>query len=355
MAQLHINLSKLKYNALMLQRLLSERGIEMIPVTKGVAGDSVIVSMLHDAGFECVAESRVNLIKQRDDLKYMIIKGAHQDELEEIVDKSKVSIQTELSTIKALNKIAISKGVTHHILLMIDWKDGREGVLTYEVAQMIKEIVPLKGIYLKGVAFNFMCFRPLPPSEDDLPYIHHFIDNIEKRMGYRLNTISGGNSSMLTLAMYSDLGRINQLRIGETWLRGYETSYGMRVSQLYEDAFLLEGRIIEIKPRLNIETHQSYMQALVDIGQLDTHIEGLALTDSKLKIVGSTSDIMLIDIGIADYYQLGDRITFKMSYNAIAHSMHVPQLKKCYHKDEGIEALLKGFYRSKVNNFSKQC
>ena len=42
---------------------------------------------------------------------------------------------------------------------MIDWKDGREGVLTYDVLDYIKEIIHLKNIHFVGLAFNFMCFK----------------------------------------------------------------------------------------------------------------------------------------------------------------------------------------------------
>ncbi len=69
-----------------------------------------------------------------------------------------MSIQTELSTIHQINEVAevLKK---HKILLMVDWKDGREGVLTYDVLDYIKEIIHLKNIHFVGLAFNFMCFK----------------------------------------------------------------------------------------------------------------------------------------------------------------------------------------------------
>lgn len=337
----------------MLQHLLTKRGIQMIPVTKGVAGDAKILEVLQSVGFDSVAESRLSLIDHKSDIHYMMIKGASPNEVTDVVDLTSVSIQTERATIQSLNEGAIEKSVIHPILIMVDWKDGREGALAEEVIEMVQDVQQLDGIRLLGLAFNFMCFRPLPPTHEDIERIHQFIMKVEAESGVQFEIISGGNSSMLSLMMTQDLGRINQLRIGETWLRGYETSYNERVPQLYEDAFLLEGRIIEIKPRYDIESNETYMQALVDIGQLDTNVNGLTVVDDHLKIIGSTSDILLVDLGMTDYYQLGDRIIFQMSYNAIAQSMHMPYLTKHYTHDDGIEALIDGFKSTKIKSFSK--
>ena len=42
---------------------------------------------------------------------------------------------------------------------MVDWKDGREGVLTYDVVRYVQEVLRLSHIQLVGLAFNFMCFK----------------------------------------------------------------------------------------------------------------------------------------------------------------------------------------------------
>ncbi|PNZ11855.1 alanine racemase [Staphylococcus coagulans] len=357
MPQLHVNLSKIKYNAMALQHMLSAQGVRMIPVTKCVGGDIKVREMLRDIGFSTLAESRLSKMthhQKQPTQQDMMIKGALPNEIEDVVLKSQVSIQTEFSTIQALNDMAVQKGVKHAIYLMVDWKDGREGALTYEVVHLVKKIIKLKGIYLKGLAFNFMCFRPIQPTEEDIVYMNYFIESVERDTGVRFNSISGGNSSLLTLAMYTDLGRINELRIGEALFRGYETSYNMRLPYLYDDAILLSGRILEIKPRLDIEKRQAYMQAIVDVGQLDTVIDGIQPIESHLKIVGSSSDALMIDLGHSDYYQIGDEITFQLNYSSLAQSMHMPHISKNYIEDKGIEQLINGFVEIKKNNFIKQ-
>ena len=49
--------------------------------------------------------------------------------------------------------------------------------------------------------------------------INKFISAVEKEIGYKFKIISGGNSSMLPQTMYNDLGKINELRIGEALFR----------------------------------------------------------------------------------------------------------------------------------------
>ncbi|MCQ9291493.1 alanine racemase [Staphylococcus hyicus] len=350
MAHINIHLSKIKYNALLLKHMLEERGIQMVPVLKCAAGDSEIAQLFENLPFQHVAESRLKIISEAtSSLNYMMIKGATPNEIAKLVSYTSMSIQTDLDIIRRINTEAHKQNKHHHILLMVDWKDGREGLLTYETVDYLNEMMHMDHIFLKGLAFNFMCYRQMPPTEEDISYIERFLNSIEQETGFNFTTISGGNSSMLTLAMYHDLGKINELRIGEAIFRGYETAHNQRLPFLYDDAIELVGQIVEIKPRLNLSTHQPYMQALVDIGNLDTVVSELTPVDTKVKIVGSTSDLMLIDLGDTHGYQIGDTMTFKVEYGALAHSMHSTQLSKQYLYDKGIELMLENLKCTKEN------
>ena len=350
MAHINIHLSKIKYNALLLKHMLDERGINMVPVLKCVAGDSQIAKLFETLPFQCVAESRLNIISEHNGtLNYVMIKGATPSEISTLVSQTSMSIQTDINVIRRINLEAKKQNKRHQILLMVDWKDGREGLLTYEAVDYINEVMRMDHVFLKGLAFNFMCYRPMPPTEEDISYIEHFLNSVEQETGFIFTTISGGNSSMLTLAMYHDLGPINELRIGEALFRGYETAHNQRLPFLYDDAIELVGHIIEIKPRLNLSTHQPYMQALVDFGNLDTVVTEITPVDSKVKIVGSTSDLLLIDLDETHGYQIGDAMTFKLGYAALAHSMHAPHLSKRYLNDTGIDLMLENLNSTKEN------
>lgn len=228
-------------------------------------------------------------------------------------------------------------------MLMVDWKDGREGVLTYDVLDYIKEIMSMSHIQLVGLAFNFMCFKSKAPEENDVFMINKFISAVEKEIGYKFVIISGGNSSMLPQTMYNDLGKINELRIGEALFRGIDTTTNEPIASLYQDAIVLEAEIIEIKPRINQVTHQSYLQAIVDIGYLDTFTDGIKPIANDLKMVGASSDHLMIDLNNQDHYQIGDRIQFSLNYEALSQSMYMKNLTKSYYDDSKIQTLIENF------------
>ena len=351
--QLTINLSKIQYNAKVLLTLLNEHHVHFTPVTKCIAGDQVIVNELKKLGITHFADARIDNIKRASaqDITYTMLRSPGKNELQEIVKMAKISIQTELKTIKALNSVAKSKGTKHEILLMVDWKDAREGVLTYDVINYINEILKLHHICLVGLSFNFLCFNTLPPTEDDVEMINHFIETIETETQYHFKIISGGNSSMLTQMFYNDLGKINELRIGETLFRGVDTITSQPSPILFQNSIVLEGEILEIKPRLDMASGRHYLQAIIDIGYLDTAINGLAPLNKQVKIIGATSDHLMIDLLNCDYYQVGDKIEFDLNYQALAQSMYMGNIHKNYTTDNGIAVMTQSLNYKQLNRF----
>src|SRR5699024_7328579 len=249
MAQLKVNLSKIKYNAYILNTLLKQHHIHFTPVLKCVAGDRKIVETLKSVGLTHFADARINnILKSKDDdITYMMIRTANHQELD---------------TIRQINEIASKQKVKHKILLMVDWKDSREGVLTYDVLAYIREIINMHHIHLEGLAFNFMCFNEIAPTEEDVEMINQFVNSVEKASHLKFKTISGGNSSMLLQMLYNDLGKMNDLRIGETLFRGVETTTNQHLDTLYQNVIILDTEIVEIKPRININNGQQYLQAI---------------------------------------------------------------------------------------------
>ncbi|MBE5673969.1 ornithine racemase SfnaC [Staphylococcus sp. SS35] len=345
MAHVSINISKIKYNAKVLQTIFQNNNMQFTPVIKCIAGDRMIVNSLKDLGITHVAESRLDNIVQIDDedLSYTLIRTPAQRDIPMMIEKVDMSIQTELSTIYKINEVAESLGKKHKILLMVDWKDSREGVLTYDVLEYIKKIIHLKNIHFVGLAFNFMCFKSDAPTDDDIFMINRFVTAVEREIGYRLKIISGGNSSMLPQLLYNDLGKINELRIGETLFRGVDTTTNQTIAMLYQDAITIEAEILEIKPRINATTHESFLQAIVDIGYLDTKVDNINPLDQYINILGASSDHLMLDLNGQGHYQVGDHINFSLNYEALSHSMYMKNLHKIYVEDSKIDTLLQNF------------
>lgn len=62
MAHVNINISKIKYNAKVLQTVFQSKNMQFTPVIKCIAGDRTIVESLKALGINHVAESRLDNI-----------------------------------------------------------------------------------------------------------------------------------------------------------------------------------------------------------------------------------------------------------------------------------------------------
>ncbi|MCE5038720.1 alanine racemase [Staphylococcus auricularis] len=357
MAHIHINLSKIQYNANVLRQLLATHHVQFTPVIKCIAGDPEIIRALNQLGFTHFADARLENIEKAKEVEaantFTLIRAPHLQELKQVVINTTMSIQTELTTIRQLNDVAKSLDQKHSIMLMVDWKDAREGVLTYDIVDYVQEILHLSHICLRGIAFNFMCFNEIPPSESDIEMINRFVTSVEKETSYRFGIFSGGNSSMLPQMMYNDLGRVNDLRIGESLFRGVDTTSNVPIPSLYQDAITLETRIIEIKPRIEVNSGRQYLQAIVDIGKLDTEVKDIYPLGHDVDVLGATSDHLMIDLKNHDQYQVGDTITFRLGYNALAQTMYINQMEKIYQNDKAIDLLNKHFNVCELNKARK--
>ncbi|MCD8910618.1 alanine/ornithine racemase family PLP-dependent enzyme [Staphylococcus gallinarum] len=353
MAQVKINLSKIQYNASVLQSIFTSHNIQFTPVIKCVGGDRRIVETLKDVGITHFADARIdNITKTVDeDISYTMIRTGNQQELEDIVRFTEISVQTELETIRRINDIAAKQQVKHKILLMVDWKDAREGILTYDIVDYINKIMKMHHVSIAGLAFNFMCFQSIVPTDLDIEMINQFVDSVEMETQMRFRIVSGGNSSLIPQMLYTDLGKINELRVGETLFRGVETTTNQPIASLYQDAIILETEIVEIKPRVNISTGKHYLQAIVDIGSLDTYVAEIKPLHHQIKVLGATSDHVMLDLENHDHYQVGDKIQFSLGYKALAHSMYMPNLAKTYIYDEVVQSVNHQLHTLKTNEY----
>ncbi len=109
MAHVNINISKIKYNAKVLQTVFQSKNMQFTPVIKCIAGDRTIVESLKALGINHVAESRLDSIRisiADQDLTYTLLRTPAKKEISDMIEKVDMSIQTELSTIHQINEVA---------------------------------------------------------------------------------------------------------------------------------------------------------------------------------------------------------------------------------------------------------
>ena len=87
-------------------------------------GDANIAEALLKSGIDVLADSRIsNIRKMRDSgiqAQFVLLRTPFPSQIEEVVRYTDISLNSELSVIKALSKFALRQKSKHKIILMVD-------------------------------------------------------------------------------------------------------------------------------------------------------------------------------------------------------------------------------------------
>ncbi|MCK4552174.1 MAG: alanine/ornithine racemase family PLP-dependent enzyme [Tenericutes bacterium] len=346
-----INQKKLVENANTILDMARNNNIPYVTtVVKAFAGDVTILSTLKEAGIKCIGDSRLQnlkLFKHLDFRHKMLLRIPMISEVDDVIRYSDISLNSELSVIKALNKAAKEQNKKHDILIMFDLGDLREGIYyKSDYISIINEILKLDNILIRGIGTNLTCYGGLVPSKEIFERLITIKLNIENSCGIKLEIISGGNSSSVTLFDKNIIPKeINHLRLGESILFGKETSYSTLIEGLHHDVFSFEAEIIELKDKPSypdgeisinsfglkpdIEDKGNMKRAILAIGKQDTILSNLKPLDESISIIGGSSDHLILDVTKGNY-KIGDVIAFKINYPALVHLMNSNYIAKLY-------------------------
>lgn len=346
-----IDINKLKDNANKVLSMAKENGIDNVTVVlKALAGDLHIVTALEDTDIYCLGDSRIQNLMKFKDTSYKhktLLRIPMLSEVKDVVKYSDISLNSELSVIKALDIAAKKINVVHNIILMFDLGDLREGIYyTSDYLPIIKEILDLKNIKLIGIGTNLTCYGGLVPNKTILNRLINIKKNIEDTYQINIPIISGGNSSTVTLFGKGIIPKeINHLRLGESILFGKETSYSTEIKGLNHDIFEFEAEIIELKEKPSYPDGEISInsfgekpdivdkglmkRAILAIGKQDTILDNLEPKDKNINIIGGSSDHLILDVTKANY-KVGDIVKFNINYPALVHLMNSDYVNKIY-------------------------
>jgi predicted amino acid racemase len=350
--RIEINLAKIAHNAKKLKELYSSKGISVIGVTKVVCGDPRIVDVLIKSGINTLADSRIaNIRRMRKagiQAQFVLLRTPIPSQAKSVVKYANISLNSELSIVKSLSKFAVKNNTTHKIILMVELGDLREGLMPSDLEDIVREVVELEGIELSGIGTNLACFGGIKPDEKKMGYLSSLAREVEERFGLTLEFVSGGNSANYNWFMTTeDVGRINNLRLGESIYLGRETLYRKPIPGLFTDAFTLVAEVIEskIKPSVpygevcqdafgNIPEFQDRGQirrAILGVGLQDVLVSGLT-PRTAINILGASSDHIIVDAKEIDL-NVGNEVDFSLNYGALLSAMTSPYVMKKYVND----------------------
>ena len=287
-----------------------------------------------------LADSRVKNLQKLQVTSFpvecMLLRMPMLSEAEEVIKIAQISLNSEISTIKALNHAAQKLRSRHKIILMIDVGDLREGVWPDKVRETVDEIVKCQHIHLEGIGTNLGCYGGIIPTPENMKLLLKQKEYIETRYSLKLSVVSGGSTCALQLLISGKMPKgINHFRIGEGILLGRSTTDRSVLPNTYQDAFLIRAEVIECnqKPSVPIGTRGLdafgdvpefedkgiRQRAIVAIGRQDVvKTEGLLPFDRQVTILGATSDHLIVDITSSKrQYKIGDTMKFYPDYTSL--------------------------------------
>jgi predicted amino acid racemase len=341
--RLVIDLDKIEHNTRTIVGLCNQHGIEVTGVTKVTCGNPQVARAMLRGGVSSIADSRLEniqrLIEAGVDTEFMLLRLPALSRVDEVVDSVSVSMNSELVVLEALSTAAQQRGKLHEVILSVDLGDLREGIWPDDVIPFVREAARLPGIHIKGLGTNLACFAGVVPDEDNMKRLVELAAEVERCLDCKLECISGINSSGLELIAAGGMPtRVNHARIGEAIVLGRETTQRKPWPDTFQDAFVLEAEVLELKKKPSIplgrrsedafgqrpefEQRGEVLRALLNVGREDIDVEGLTPHDPGAVILGGSSGYLVVDVSAATgSIRVGDSLAFSLNYAALLAAM----------------------------------
>ena len=356
---LEIDLKKLKENIEWVTTTGVIEGLRITGVIKGVNGLPKITEVFLDSELDSVASSRLDQLKEahkirtRKDLykPLMLLRVPMLSEVKDVVSLAEISLNSELKVLEALNKEAGKKGLVHRVILMADLGDLREGFWDKdELIDTACKVEEMEHLFLEGIGTNLGCYGSLVPTKEKIGELIPLAKEIEKRIGRKLDIVSGGASTSFMRITDKDMpDGITHLRTGENVLlaRDNEVYHGHSTDPLNQDVFTLKAEIIELKEKpshpvgeINVdafgrkpeyEDRGMRKRALIAIGRAD-HGDPFDLFPRRegVEIVGGSSDHTILDVTDAGKLKVGDILEFDINYGSMLFLTNSKDVKIVY-------------------------
>ena len=171
---LEIHLDRLYHNAEQVISRCKARGIQVCGVIKGVGGMPEVARVISAAGAEQIGTSRLEQVARCRaagvNVPFLLIRIPGLSELADTVALCEMSLQSEVSTLDALEQECRRQGKTHSVIVMADLGDLREGF--WNAGELIAACVhverDLPHVHLAGIGVNLSCYGSIRPTPEKM-------------------------------------------------------------------------------------------------------------------------------------------------------------------------------------------
>ena len=346
--QLEVDLSILRSNARQVITRCQQQGIRVCGVVKGVDGLPEVARTMRLCGAEELGTSRLEQVERCRAAgvggPWLLIRIPGLSELPDVVRLCETSLQSERVTLDALEEECVLQGKTHRVIVMADLGDLREGF--WDKDEMVDVCVhverELPHVELAGVGVNLTCYGSTKPTPEKMQALLDIAARIEKRIGRKLEIISGGATSSYTLVHWGTMpAGINHLRIGENILLGkdLQVSWGIQdMDYLRMDGFTLRAEVVEVREKPTYPIGEFAIdafgrkpvyvdrgirrRAILALGRADVgELESLIPREAGLTVIGGSSDHCIVDVeDCPRRLEVGDIVEFSLCYSHLLYA-----------------------------------
>jgi len=339
-----VDCKRLRTNTEAVVRLCAPQGIEVAGVTKACQGHPDVARAILAGGVRRLAESRLGNVRRLRqagiDADILLLRLPALSEINEVVQLTQCSLNTQIETVQALSRAAVAHGVVHRVILMLETGDRREGIMPEQTLKVAHGMARLPNIELVGMGANTTCIGGVLPSRKNTQLLVDVAEAVERDLGLHFQTISAGNSASLALILRNEMpSRATQLRIGGAILTGEVDSTGEWPNVLpHQDAFTVFAEVIEVETKPSVPEGRIApnafgevpswpdlglrRRAILAMGRQDLQIESLIPKRPGVMILGASSDHLVLDVTEASpTVLLGEELEFRPLYGAVATGM----------------------------------
>ena len=346
--QLEVDLSALRSNARQVITHCQQQGIRVCGVVKGVDGLPEVARTMRLCGAEELGTSRLEQVEKCRAAgvggPWLLIRIPGLSELPDVVRLCETSLQSERVTLDALEEECVLQGKTHRVIVMADLGDLREGF--WDKNEMVDVCVhverELPHVELAGVGVNLTCYGSTKPTPEKMQALLDIAARIEKRIGRKLEIISGGATSSYTLVHWGTMpAGINHLRIGENILLGkdLQVNWGIQdMDYLRMDGFTLRAEVVEVREKPTYPIGEFAIdafgrkpvyvdrgirrRAILALGRADVgELESLIPREAGLTVIGGSSDHCIVDVeDCPRRLEVGDIVEFSLCYSHLLYA-----------------------------------
>ncbi len=344
--RLDIDFDKIGANARHLVDRSAACGVSVTGVTKAMLGDPQLARTLIAAGVVELGDSRIeNIERMRHahvNVAMLLIRSPMPSQIERVVHSNTTSVNTETEVLTALADAARVCGRVHDVMIMVELGDLRDGVMPAALHDTVRHVLRHPSLHLRGIGTNLACRNGIRPSDTNMGELSQLVETVETTFGIAVDVVSGGNSASLGWMTHAEqLGRVNNLRLGEAILLGRDPLDRQPITGLHTDAFTLVGEVIESKRKPSEPWGRSgqhafgepadrpdgtvdrgeIWQTIVAAGRQDTDPDDLHSPDGA-NVLAASSDHLILET--TSRRRPGEEIRFTPGYSALLRSMTSP-------------------------------